>query len=106
MFSPIANPIPTWLPQSRLKGLSSCLLSRVIDKDIPLFRHMYKTPCCAKTQLKRSRLGPRLYYLIFCSPFTHNPKTVFRFFVSIIVGEDWSLKDLDNLKIPPCSFNA
>ena len=39
--------------------------------------------------------------VVYCSPFTHN-STVFRFYVSIIVGEYWYLKDRDNLKFPPC----
>ena len=62
LVSPVANPMPTWSPQSSLKGLSSWLLWRVVDKDIPLFQ----------------------------------------FFVSIIVGNYWYLKDRDNLKFPPC----
>ena len=54
---------PTWLPLSSYKGLSLWLLWIVVYQGIPLFRRIWKTPCCTNPHFKGSRLGPRSYYL-------------------------------------------
>ena len=55
--------MPTWLPLSSSKGSSLWLLWIVVYQGIPLFRRIWKTPCCTNPHFKGSRLGPRSYYL-------------------------------------------
>ena len=50
------------MPLSSSKGSSLWFLWIVVYQGIPLFRRIWKTPCCTKPHFKGSRLGPRSYY--------------------------------------------